>query len=250
MSDRFLFCRPPASALLGLATLAASIHAAPAQSLPQPAVSFSSGLNLMAAPKWIFDGNTLVEEVTPAAKLQVSWPLTSHLEAAGYARTGAWTDCATSRFGSSYGFAGYLYQLGGGLRYTDFLNLGPWLESFVGLNASAGYVDRSGYSPPAPPAVRWTPLVGAEAGLQAWLTPTSGPVVTFELQRSLRPFYAPFTRTDYLARPAPQPPELYDVHFRSSPGHAALLLGWHWLLPERRPRWHTPRYSHETEPEE
>ncbi|GAA4376222.1 hypothetical protein GCM10023186_09830 [Hymenobacter koreensis] len=203
------------------------------------------------APKWIFDGRGFIEDATPAIKVQALWQWRNNTELTAFARTGTWASEKKSSYSYSAGFEGYVYQAGTGLRYTDFVNLGPWLEPFVGLNASVGYVgSRRFYSQSDLPNNPWNALAGAEIGVQSWLTRNGGPTLTLEFQRSLLPYHAPFTRTKQLWRPAPLPPEAYTVRHRSLPGHAALLVGWRWQLPQPRPRWNTPRYSETAETDE
>jgi hypothetical protein len=149
-------------------------------------------------------------------------------------------------YGYSYTFSDCTLQAGGGMRFTDFVNLGQLLEPYVGLHTSAGYLLSSPkkfqYD------TRWLVAAGAEAGVHVWLNSTSSVSVGFELHHSLTRLYTP---TQYTVTKTTPVLTFYDVQASFKHGYGSLMIGWTWQLhkPTPRPRWHTPRYSESFTPE-
>ncbi|RTQ49148.1 hypothetical protein EJV47_13450 [Hymenobacter gummosus] len=251
MPDRYAFIR----GAFCLCLLASPLLA-PAQR--RPGLTLSGGPGFFMKPHWFTTGNAFVQDAAPSCRAELQWPTArlERLQVVGFVRNGWWATETVSRYnGYDAYWAGQVYQLGGGLRYVDFMNLGHWLEPFAGLNLSAGYVsaypdglaDLTYLEPTARPR-RWTALLGAELGLQVWASPRGGPTLTLEVYQSLLRYCPNYTFTEYVQRPDPQPPLAYEVRGHALRGQAALLLGWHWQLgaePARPPRqrWRTPRYS-------
>jgi hypothetical protein len=252
MPDRYFIAITAALALL----FTAGPPSARAQQ--RPGLTISAGPAFYMKPHWFTAGNGFIRGAAPTGSLQLEWPTAANerLHFLGFVRNGWWATEAVSRAsGYDTDWAGAVYQLGGGLRYTDFVNLGRWLEPFAGLTASAGYVQPgsvgffgNAYAPLTPDVRRFTVLLGAELGVQAWVSPSSGPVLTLEVYRSLRRYCPPYLDIEYLQRPDPLPPLVSELRVHALRGQAALLLGWHWQLGAGTPkaprqRGHTPRYS-------